>query len=78
VFGRSAVTSKALTSSTSYLAAIFKSISLMPELLAYFFKGISFANEQDNHQGETNVILSLEGKITDLQINSSRVDTSLL
>jgi hypothetical protein len=70
VFSRSAVTSKALTSSTSYSTAISKSISLMPELFAYFFKGISFTNEQDNHQGETNIIPSLKGKITNLQINS--------
>jgi hypothetical protein len=62
MFSRSAVTSKVLTSSTSYSAAISKSISFMPELFAYFFKGISFTNEQDNHQGETNIILSLEGR----------------
>jgi hypothetical protein len=50
----------------------------MLELFTYCLKGISFTNEQDNHQGEANIILSLERKITYLQIHSLRVDTSLL
>ena len=50
----------------------------MPELFTYCLKGISFTNKQDNHQGEANIILSLERKMTYLQINSLRVDTSLL
>jgi hypothetical protein len=62
VFGHSAVTSKALTPSTSYSAAISESISLIPKLFIYYLKGISFTNEQDNHKGEANIILSLEGR----------------
>jgi hypothetical protein len=62
MFSHSAVTSKAPTPSTSYSAAISKSISLMPELFTYCFKGISFTNEQDNHQEETNIIPSLKGR----------------
>jgi hypothetical protein len=50
----------------------------MPELFTYSLKGISLTNKQDSHQGEANVILSLKGKITNLQINSLRVDTPLL
>jgi hypothetical protein len=34
----------------------------MPELFTYCFKGINFTNEQDNHQGETNIIPSLKGR----------------
>jgi hypothetical protein len=34
----------------------------MPELFTYCFKGISFTNEQDNHQGETGIITSLRGR----------------
>jgi hypothetical protein len=35
----------------------------MPELFTYSLKGISLTNNQDSHQGEANIILSLEGKI---------------
>jgi hypothetical protein len=45
--GHSAVTSKALTLSTSYSAAILESISLTPKLFIYCLKGISFTNKQD-------------------------------
>jgi hypothetical protein len=34
----------------------------MPKLFTYCLKGISFTNEQDNHQGEANTITSLKGR----------------
>ena len=70
MFSHSAVTLKRRHHLQSYSAAISESISLMPELFTYSLKGISLTNKQDSHQGEANIILSLEGKITYLQINS--------